>query len=842
MAEESLAEDSFQEVVRKHSSRVGMTPEDLEQSVLEHLFYTCGKDLRSATPLDVFRAIAHATRDRLVQRWLQTKRTYFHHDIKRVCYLSAEFLIGRALAQNLHSLGIFHLASESLKHHGLDLNAIFEEELDPGLGNGGLGRLAACFMDSLATLQYPGYGYGIRYEFGIFDQLISNGWQIERGDDWLRRGNPWEIARHELSVLVNFYGRVETRVNPDGSKTMHWVDTQTVVGVPYDTPVLGYQNNTVNTLRLWSARASKEFNFSVFNDGDYRRAVEEKALSESISKVLYPNDQSEEGKELRLKQQYFFVACSISDILRRYKKRFDGFENLPNQVAIQLNDTHPAVAVAELMRVLIDLEGLTWEKAWEITKATTGFTNHTLLPEALEKWPVATFERLLPRILQIIYEINRRFLLEVHVRWPNEDARKARMSIIEEGPIKNIRMAHLAVAGSHSVNGVARLHSELVKSQLMPDFYELWPDRFNNKTNGVTPRRWLVQCNPALAEAITKRIGSEWICDLQQLVGLLKFAKDPEFRTELQTIKRANKKRLADVISERHGFSPNLESIFDVQVKRLHEYKRQLLCCLHIVALYQELKEDPNSDIVPRTFVFGGKAAPGYVMAKLHIKLINDVAAIINHDPIIQGKLRVVFLSNYNVSLAEIIIPGSDLSEQISMAGKEASGTGNMKFAMNGALTVGTLDGANIEIREEVGEDNFFLFGLHAHEVRELKASGYDPKHYIERSPRLRRVLELIYSGFFCPDDPARFHSVVNELRNHDTYMLCADFDDYWRSQREVDATYRDQELWTDRVIQNLAHVGKFSSDRTIEEYCQEIWKLKPCPIDLEASIAPSTR
>lgn len=829
-----MAQDPMAQVVLNHSSRVGMTPDDLEQSVLEHLFYTCGKDLRSATPLDIFRAISNATRDRLVQRWLQTKKTYFNQDAKRVCYLSAEFLIGRALAQNLLNLGIYELTRESLAHHGLDLGEILEEELDPGLGNGGLGRLAACFMESLATLQYPSIGYGIRYEFGIFDQLIANGWQVERGDDWLRRGNPWELPRHELTVAVNFYGHVETRHHADGSRTMHWVDTQTVLGVPYDTPILGYGNNTVNTLRLWSAKASKEFNFSVFNDGDYRRAVEEKAISESISKVLYPNDQSEEGKELRLKQQYFFVACSISDIVRRYKKRFRTFDEFPNQIAIQLNDTHPAVAVAELMRVLLDIEGLPWERAWEITKASTGFTNHTLLPEALEKWPVAMFERLLPRILQIIFEINRRFLLEVHVRWPNDDERKQRLSIIQEGPVKHIRMAHLAVAGSHSVNGVAQLHSDLVKSQLMPEFFELWPERFNNKTNGVTPRRWLRQCNPLLADAITRRIGNAWNTNLYELEKLIAFADDPDFQEELKNIKRENKKRLAHLIAQRHGFTPNLDSIFDVQVKRLHEYKRQLLNCLHIVALYQAIKENPELNIPGRTFIFGGKAAPGYAMAKLHIKLINDVASIVNHDPAIRGKLKVVFLANYNVSLAELIIPAADLSEQISMAGKEASGTGNMKFAMNGALTVGTLDGANIEIREEVGEDNFFLFGLHAHQVRELKASGYDPNQYIARSPRLQRALDLIYSGFFSPDDPARFHSVVDELKFHDTYMLCADFDDYWRCQQEVDTTYANSDLWIQKVIQNLAHVGKFSSDRTIEEYATDIWGLKPCPITLK--------
>lgn len=815
------------------SQRTSLDPQDIEKSVLDHLFYTCCKDLSTATPLDIFRAIAHATRDRMVHRWLATRKTYVEQGAKRVYYLSAEFLIGRLLAHNLINLGLYDLARTKLAEYDIDLARLLEEELDPGLGNGGLGRLAACFMDSLASLELPAMGYGIRYEFGIFDQLIADGWQVERGDDWLRRGNPWEFARHEFTVPVQFYGHVETRTDEAGHRKSVWVDTQTVMGVPYDMPVLGFKNNTVNTLRLWSARASREFNFQVFNDGDYRRAVEEKALTESISKVLYPNDQSPEGRELRLKQQYFFVACSIADILRRFRRHNDNLDDLANQGAIQLNDTHPAIAVAELMRVLVDQEGLAWERAWKITQKTIAYTNHTLLPEALETWDLSMFERLLPRHIQIIYEINRRFLLEVHVRWPGDDQAKRNLSIIEESTPKRVRMAHLAVVGSHSVNGVAELHSKLIREQLMPQFFELWPERFNNKTNGVTPRRWIMQCNPQIADVFTQRVTTAWQHDLDALKNLLDHQDDPALRDRLREIKRHNKLALARIIEERHGFHPDPDSIFDVQVKRLHEYKRQLLNCLHVVALYLELRDNPNRSIVPRTFIFGGKAAPGYAMAKLHIKLINDVANIVNNDPAIRDQLKVVFLANYNVSLAESIIPAADISEQISVAGKEASGTGNMKFAMNGALTVGTLDGANIEIREEVGEDNFFLFGLNADQVKALRASGYHPSDYIATSPLLQRALDAIERGFFSPDDPGRYHAVVEDVRRNDRYLICADFEDYVRCHNDVNETYLDKELWMTKVIHNLANVGKFSSDRTILEYANDIWKISRTPVSL---------
>ncbi|MCX4246457.1 glycogen/starch/alpha-glucan phosphorylase [Paraliomyxa miuraensis] len=815
--------------------RTGMHPDTVRRAVLDHLLYTCMKAPGSATMLDVYQAVAHAVRDRLVQRWIRTQRQYTDNDVKRVYYLSAEFLMGRFLGHNLLSLDLFDMAQRLLQSYGVDLNAVLEQEHDPGLGNGGLGRLAACFLDSMATMGLPGYGYGIRYEYGIFMQEVSDGYQVERGDAWLSQGTPWEMPRHEYTVTVPMYGRVEERMDEDGVLRVKWVDTERVLGVPYDTPVAGYGNNTVNTLRLWAARATKEFNFSVFNDGDYRRAVEDKSISETISKVLYPNDDSLEGRELRLKQQYFFVCCSIQDIMRRYRKAHDTFDAFPDKVAIQLNDTHPAITVAELMRVLLDVEGLSWDRAWAITHKTVAYTNHTLLPEALETWPVSMFERLLPRHLGIIYEINRRFLRQVQIHSPGDDGRLERMSIVAGGDDhKKLRMAHLAVVGSHSVNGVAQLHSELVRKQLLPDFAEMWPEKFNNKTNGVTPRRWIMQANPRLTEVITRRLGPGWITDLDQLEALASLRDDPDFLHVVQKIKRQNKQDLSRLVLDRTGVEVDADSLFDVHVKRLHEYKRQLLNCLHIVALYQSLKADPSQSRVPRTFIFGGKAAPGYAMAKLHIKLINDVADTINADPAMRGRLRVVFLPNYGVSMAQTIIPGTDVSEQISMAGKEASGTGNMKFAMNGALTVGTLDGANIEIRDAVGEDNFFLFGLDAPQVAEVKRQGYYPAHYIERSDRLRGALEMVSSGFFSPDDKARFETVIHSLWNDDPYLVCADFESYWECHERVDAAYQDEDAWTQKVVSNLAHMGRFSSDRTIGEYAREIWGIEPLRISME--------
>ncbi len=821
--------------IEVEDDRTGMNPVTLERAVLDHLNYTVLKDARSASLLDVYTAVAHAVRDRLVRRWIQTQRAYYDQDVKRVYYLSAEFLMGRALGNNLLNLGLWDTMKTLLGSHGVELHDLLESEHDPGLGNGGLGRLAACFLDSMATLGIPGVGYGIRYEFGIFEQRIQDGWQVEKADAWLRHGYPWEVARVSYRVPVQLYGRVETTTDANGAHQARWVDAQTVLGVPYDVPVAGYGNNTVNTLRLWRARASSNFNLGVFNDGDYRRAVQEKADGETISKVLYPDDRSPEGRELRLKQQYFFTCCSIADILRRYSKRHDTFDALPDKVAIQLNDTHPAIAVAELMRVLIDQHGVPWERAWEITRHTIAYTNHTLLPEALETWPRSLFQRLLPRHLQIIEEIDRRFRREIQIFDPQDPERVRRMSIVSDGNDPDIRMAHLAVAGSHSVNGVAALHSDLLRTRVLKDFADVWPHKFNNKTNGVTPRRWILLANPKLSEAISSRIGDAWVTDLDQLEKLESYAEDPEFHQELRTIKRANKVDLAKVIYERNDLEVSPDSIFDVQIKRLHEYKRQLLNCLQIIAHYQRLKADPGLQVQPRTFIFGGKAAPGYVKAKMHIKLINDVAATINADPAMHGKLKVVFLANYSVSLAQQIIPATDVSEQVSMAGKEASGTGNMKFAMNGALTCGTLDGANVEIREAVGEDNFFLFGLDAAQAR-AKKEGYDPRIEIEQSDRLRGVLELIASGFFSPDDPKRFDPVLHDLWHDDPYLVCADFDSYCDIQQRLGEAYADPDRWARMVVHNLANVGRFSSDRTIAQYAKEIWGATPVTIKLPPS------
>ncbi len=784
-----------------------------------------------ATVADFFEALAATTRERLVDRWMETRAAYRAADAKRVYYLSAEFLLGRSLTQNLVSLGLYDVARDALGSFGVELADVLEAERDPGLGNGGLGRLAACFLESLATLKLPAYGYGIRYDYGIFEQHVVDGQQVEKGDDWLRHGNPWEVRRPECTTVVHFGGRVEESADAHGVFRARWLDTHHVLGVPYDMPVAGFGGHTVNTLRLWSARAAQDFDLELFNAGDYRRAVEAKSLTESISKVLYPNDESPEGRELRLKQQYFFVACSLHDILRRYHEEHEDLDHLPEKIALQLNDTHPAIAVAELMRILVDLEQLPWDRAWAITRACVGYTNHTLLPEALERWPVPMFGRLLPRHLGIIYEINRRFLRQVQIRFPFDQPRLARMSIIEEGPVKQVRMAHLATVGAHSVNGVAALHSELVKANLLPDFAEMWPERFNNKTNGVTPRRWLYSANPDLATLISAHLGTDWVTHLDQLEALAPLAEDAAFVEAVAAVKRANKQRLADIIAARNGLPVDVDSMFDVQVKRIHEYKRQLLNVLHIVALYLRLKDDPTAAMTPRTFIFGGKAAPGYAVAKHHIRLINDVADTLNADPMVEGRLRVVFLANYGVSLAERIIPATDLSEQISTAGKEASGTGNMKFAMNGALTMGTLDGANIEIREAVGPENFFLFGLTAEQVAETRARGYDPMAFVRADETLARVLDLLASGFFSPGDPNRYADIVHGLKHHDPYLLCADFGAYLARQDEAGEAYGDPTRWGRMVVRNIAHTGRFSSDRTIAEYAREIWKLAPVSV-----------
>jgi len=802
-------------------------------SFTNHLLYSLAKDQYSATARDRFMSLALTVRDRLIERWIATQQRYYRRDAKRVYYLSAEFLMGRALANNLLNLGLYDTAREAMRMMGLEVADILEQEVDAGLGNGGLGRLAACFLDSMATLDIPGYGYGIRYEFGMFDQEIKAGWQIEKPDEWLRFGNPWEMPRPEYWVPVGFGGRTEEH-SDHGRLKVHWAPEEQVIGVAYDTPIAGYGNATVNTLRLWRARASEEFDLTLFNDGDYERAVLEKNRSETISKVLYPSDVKMFGRELRLKQQYFFVACSLHDIVRRHLVAHKSLDDFADKIAIQLNDTHPAVAIPELMRIFIDEHQVPWEKAWELTVATFGYTNHTLLSEALETWPVEIFGTLLPRHLAIIFEINRRFLRQVMNRFPYDEPRISRMSLIDEGDgqlsSKRIRMAYLAVVGSHSVNGVAALHTQLLQQNLLHDFNEMWPDRFNNKTNGVTPRRWLLAANPLLSEAITARIGDGWTFDLGELRKLEPLADDQTFRASFREIKQRNKEQLAAYIEREHGISVDRKSIFDVQVKRLHEYKRQLLNLLHVVALYLRMKNQPDLPMVPRTFIFGGKAAPAYATAKLIIKLINSVAAVVNADPQVKDKLKVVFLANYRVSLAERIFPGSDLSEQISTAGKEASGTGNMKFALNGALTIGTLDGANIEIRDEVGHENFFLFGFTAQEVQDLLRRGYRPRDFYEQNAELRAVLDLIHGGFFEPEHPELFRPLVQSLLDHDPYLLLADFASYAECQQRVEQAFVDEEGWTRMAILNVARMGKFSSDRTIREYAEQIWKAQSVP------------
>ncbi len=812
------------------NTRTAMDVDSLRRSFADHLQYSQGKDEHSATALDRYLAVANAVRDRMTRRWIQTQQVYYRSDAKRVYYLSLEFLMGRALENNLINLGLLDNMRAALGSLGIELSDLAEQEPDAGLGNGGLGRLAACFLDSMATLSLPAYGYGIRYEFGIFDQEIRDGWQVERPEEWLRFGNPWEIPRPEYRVPVHFYGRTE-RSNAGGRPAVRWVDTRRVLGVPYDTPIAGYRNGTVNTLRLWQARASEEFDLADFNAGDYLRAVEDKNLSENISKVLYPNDVTVMGKELRLQQQYFFVACSIHDIVMRHLKVHQGFAGLVDKVAIQLNDTHPAIAIAELMRVLVDDHGLEWDEAWATCQKVFGYTNHTLMPEALERWPVELLGRVLPRHLEIIYELNGRFLEWLRRERRADEAAIERMSLVEEGPVKMVRMANLAVLGSHSVNGVAALHTQLLQAELFRDFHQLWPERFNNKTNGVTPRRWLMQANPLLSSVINECIGPNWHVDAEELRRLEPLADDDAFRRHFRDVKRENKERLAEIIQRQNGLEVDPDSIFDVQVKRIHEYKRQLLNILHVAHQYLRLKDEPSLALVPRTVIFGGKAAPGYAMAKWIVKLVNSVADVVNHDRDVHERLKVVFLANYRVSLAEKIIPAADVSEQISTAGKEASGTGNMKFAMNGALTVGTLDGANVEIREAVGPENFFLFGLTVPEVQALRRRGYRPWDLYRQDPDLKRVLDAVGSGVFSPGEPRLFQPVIDSLLNGgDPFLVLADFAAYRACQEEVSRTWLDYERWTRMAILNVARTGRFSSDRTIREYAEQIWNVGPIP------------
>jgi starch phosphorylase len=813
--------------------RTALGVEALAQSFLDNLFFVQGRSLERATVNDLYMALAHTVRDRLVERWISTVKNYQAQDVRVVCYLSAEFLTGPHLATNLINLGIYDETEQAMRKLGLDLNLLIEQEAEPGLGNGGLGRLASCFMDSLATLDIPAIGYGIRYEYGIFDQQIRDGWQVETTDKWLRLGNPWALERPEDSFEVMMGGRTETRTDAKGRVRVTWIPQRLVRGVPYDTPILGYRTNTANTMRLWSAQAVEGFDFGTFNTGDFFGAVASKVSSENISKILYPNDVEIQGKQLRLEQQFFFVSCSLQHILRIQKTQRRPLAELHRNFAIQMNDTHPAIAVAELMRLLVDENELEWETAWHVTQHALSYTNHTLLPEALEQWPESLFGALLPRHLEIIDEINQRHLENVRQRFPGDLERVKRLSLIGEGGEKSVRMAHLAALGSHAINGVAELHTELLKSHVLRDFYELTPDKFSNKTNGVTPRRWMVRSNPGLAHLLTSRIGSGWIRDLEKLRRLEPMVDDRELREEWRAIKLGNKAQLADYIHERLGIAVDPASMFDVLVKRLHEYKRQHLQVLHILTLLKRIQRDPDAEIVPRTFIFGGKAAPGYRMAKLIIKLIHSVGEAINSDPLVRGRLKVVFLPNFNVKLGQRVYPAADLSEQISLAGKEASGTGNMKFAMNGALTIGTLDGANVEIREEVGAENFFLFGMTVPEVEQRKREGYHPYAFYESIAPLREVLDAVGSGEFSHGDRGLFEPLVNSLLNNDDYMLLADYQPYIDCQDQVSAAYRDQDAWTRMSILNVARMGKFSSDRSIREYCAEIWKTWPVKIQL---------
>ena len=807
-----------------------MTQEDvLSAAIRRHTRYSLGSRLQQLSDNDLLTAVALAVRDQLIDGLLETESRYDQADAKRVCYLSMEFLMGRALRNNLSNLGLYESCEKVLRDLGNDLEPIAAIERDPALGNGGLGRLAACFLDSLATLGMPGYGYGINYEYGLFQQHIEQGYQKERPDDWQEFGTPWLIERPSEEVIIPLYGRIDHEKDQIGQYNPMWVDWSVIIGVPSDLPIVGYGGKTVNFLRLYAARASHEFDIEIFNTGDYARAVEQKVAIERISKVLYPCDATPAGQELRLIQGYFFVACAIRDIVKRYERTHATFEAFPDKVAIQLNDTHPALAIAELMRLLVDERSLDWEQSWSITWRVMGYTNHTLLPEALERWPVPLLERVLPRHLQIIREIDRRFQEEVAARWPGDTTRLARMAIVEKGGPDQVRMAHLAIAGSHSVNGVAALHTDLIKTRLVPDFYALWPERFNNKTNGVTPRRWLLQANPQLANLITGAIGDKWVTDLDVLCDLETYADDPGFQNEFDKIKQANKLRLVTQVEPflRHSVDPT--ALFDVQIKRIHEYKRQLLNIMNVIYQYLELIEEGRYPKTPRLYLFAGKAAPGYWAAKQIVKLIHNVASIINQDIRARDYLRVVFIPDYRVSVAEGVIPAADISEQISTAGKEASGTGNMKFALNGALTVGTLDGANIEIRQEVGPENIYIFGLTSDEIQHMRDTGsYAPRAHYNQFPEVRRVVDALASDRFCPHEPELFHWIVRSLiEEGDHYFHLADLPSYIDAHRRIDEDYLDRTVWRRKAILNVARVGKFSSDRAIREYARDIWRIE---------------
>jgi starch phosphorylase len=818
------------------SQRTALGAEALAQSFLDNLFFVQGRSVERATVNDLYMALAHTVRDRILERWISTLKSYQAQDVRVVCYLSAEFLTGPHLGNNLINLGIYDETEQAMRQLGIDLNVLIEQEEEPGLGNGGLGRLASCFMDSLAALDIPAIGYGIRYEYGIFDQQIRDGWQVESTDKWLRLGNPWSLERPEDGFEVKMGGRTESRVDAKGRLRVEWIPQKVVRGVPHDTPILGYRTNTVNTMRLWAAQAVESFDFETFNNGDFFGAVADKVASENISKILYPNDGDVQGKQLRLAQQFFFVSCSLQHILRIQAAQNRPMAELHRNFAIQMNDTHPAIAVAELMRLLVDEHSMEWDAAWHVTQNALSYTNHTLLPEALEQWPRSLFGTLLPRHLQIIEEINRRHLENVRQKFSGDEGRAQRLSLINDSGQngeKYVRMAHLAALGSHAINGVAALHTELLKTSVLNDFYALTPEKFSNKTNGVTPRRWMVLSNPRLAELLTARLGSAWIRDIEKLRRLEPMIEEAGFCREWRAIKRDNKVRLSAYIHDRLGISTDPDSIFDVLVKRLHEYKRQHLQILHILTLFKRIQRDPNAELVPRTFIFGGKAAPGYRMAKLIIKLIHSVGEAVNSDPKVGGRLKVVFLPDYSVKLGQRVYPAADLSEQISLAGKEASGTGNMKFAMNGAITIGTLDGANIEIREEVGAENFFLFGLTAPEVEQRKREGYNPRHAYESNANLREVIDSLTSGEFSHGDRNLFEPLVHSLLTSDDYMLLTDYQSYIDCQDRVSLAYRNQEDWTRMSILNVARIGKFSSDRSIRDYCAEIWKTWPVDIQL---------
>ena len=820
--DENVSVDSHEKKRRQE-----IMTEKLKESFMRHLTRSLAKRPDKANNLDRYQALTLSIRDLMVEKWICTKEVFEEEEHRTVYYLSLEYLMGRALGNALINLEVFEVAKKAMAELGFDLEEIREEEIDAGLGNGGLGRLAACFLDSMATMNLPARGYGIHYDYGIFTQKIENGYQVEEPDNWLRNGNPWEVRRPEMARVVHFYGHTEKYNGSSNEHRKKWVDTQDVLAMPFDTPIPGFRTNNVNTLRLWSSQSLYGFNLHSFNSGDYINANLEASLTENITKVLYPNDNNYEGKELRLKQQYLLVSATLQDIISKVKYSEQDVSKLDALCAIQLNDTHPALAIPELMRILIDCENLKWDDAWKICTNTFNYTNHTLMSEALERWPVAMLEKLLPRHLEIIYDINYRFMREIANAYPGDMERLGRMSLIEEGQEKMVRMAYMAVVASRHVNGVAALHTELLKHGLFRDFYDYDPEKFINITNGITPRRWLKKSNPLLSEIISEKIGDDWARDLDRLKNIEKFTKDKEFLQNIREVKHANKMHLAEHIFEEMGIKVDPHSIFDVQVKRLHEYKRQLLNIMHVIAQYIEIKDNPKAAFTPRTVIFGAKAAPGYFMAKLIIKLINSVSAVVNSDKGLKDKLKVVFLPNYRISLAEKIVPAADLSEQISLAGTEASGTSNMKFALNGALTIGTMDGANIEIYEAVGKDNIFIFGMSVEEVEDLRRQGYNPYNFIDRLPVFKRALELLSCGFFSPENPELFKPITDTF-NYDYYMIAADFESYHQTQQKISDLYSRKDEWTVKTVFNIANMGRFSSDRSIKEYASKIWHLKP--------------